>query len=61
VNTNGSQRGGRPIVQWLPQRLVDVEIVAGAEWHPVVTDDFVLVPLPAADSSDPVKVSFRGR
>jgi hypothetical protein len=61
VNTNGSQRGGRPLVQFLPRRLVDVEIVAGAEWHPLVTDDVVLVPLPAADSTDTVRVVFRGR
>jgi len=61
VNTNGSQRGGRPIVQFLPRRLTDVEIVAGAEWHPVVTDDVVLVPLPAADATDTVRVVFRGR
>jgi len=61
VNTNGSQRGGRPIVQFLPRRLDDVEIVAGGEWQPVVADDFVLVPLPAADSTTPVRVSFRSR
>lgn len=60
VNTNGSQRGGRPVVQFLPRRLTDVEIVAGAEFHPVVTDDVVLVPLPAADSTDTVRVVFRG-
>jgi len=61
VNTNGSQRGGRPIVQFLPRRLADVEITSGGEWHPVVTDTFVLVPLPPADSTDTITVSFRGR
>lgn len=61
VNTNGSQRGGRPVVQWLPRRLADAEILAGDEWQPVVTDDFVLVPLPAADATDTISVSFRGR
>ena len=61
VNTNGSQRGGRPIVQFLPRRLTDVEIVAGNEWRPVVTDDFVLVPLPPTDRTEPVTVVFRGR
>ncbi|NCX98067.1 MAG: hypothetical protein EBX35_05725 [Planctomycetia bacterium] len=61
VNTNGSQRGGRPIVAFLPRRLADVEIVAGKEWQPVVTDDFVLVPLPPADRVEPLTVVFRGR
>jgi hypothetical protein len=61
VNTNGSQRGGRPIVQFLPRRLADVEIVAGGEWQPVVADTFVLVPLPPADRAEPVEIVFRGR
>lgn len=61
VNTNGSQRGGRPIVQFLPRRLTDVEVVEGAEWQPVITDDFVLVPLPPTDRTEPVTVVFRGR
>jgi hypothetical protein len=46
VNTNGSQRGWRPIIQFLPHRITDIEIVAGADFHPVVTDDFILVPNP---------------
>jgi len=46
VNTNGSQRGWRPIVQFLPHHVKDVEIVAGEDLHPVVTDDFILVPNP---------------
>ena len=61
VNTNGSQRGGRPIVHFLPRRLADVEIVAGGERHPLVTDTFVLVPLPEASSTETVRVSFRER
>lgn len=61
VNTNGSQRGGRPIVAFLPRRLADAEIVAGGEWQPVVTDTFVLVPLPPADCAEPVTVVFRSR
>ena len=46
VNKNGAQRGGRPIVQFLPRRVGPVEIVAGAELKPLVADDFILVPLP---------------
>ncbi len=59
VNTNGSQRGGRPIIQFLPRRLGPVEFVEGMDWTPVVTDTFVLVPLPPADSTKPIRVSFR--
>jgi len=46
INTNGSQRGGRPFVAFLPQRVTDVRIVEGADLDPVVTDDFILVPNP---------------
>jgi zinc protease len=46
INTNGSQRGGRPFVAYLPQRVTDVRILEGAELNPVVTDDFILVPNP---------------
>ena len=46
VNTNGSERGWRPIVQFLPHRIKDIAIVAGEELNPVVTDDFILIPNP---------------
>jgi len=48
INTNGSQRGGRPIVQRLPHRIrpESVRISEGADLEPLVTDDFILVPLP---------------
>ncbi len=59
VNGNGAQRGGRPIVQFLPRRIGAVEIVAGAEWKPVVTDDFILVPRPPAGHAEPIRVVFR--
>ncbi|MCS5680095.1 MAG: hypothetical protein NZ603_09375 [Acidimicrobiales bacterium] len=61
VNTNGSQRGGRPIVQFLPQRLADMELVTGEQWRPVITDTFILVPLPPPSQAEPVVVTFRGR
>ncbi|MFM8892022.1 MAG: hypothetical protein ACKOTB_10455 [Planctomycetia bacterium] len=59
VNRNGSQRGGRPIVQFLPRRIGDVRILEGAEWKPLVTDDFVLVPLPPEGHATPVRIVFR--
>jgi len=48
INRNGSQRGGRPIVQLLPQRIDvrSVRIVAGGDLEPLVADDFLLLPLP---------------
>ena len=59
VNMNGSERGGRPIIQFLTHRIKDVEIVAGAELKPVVTDDFILVPNPRiCDPERDYKVSF---
>ena len=46
INTNGTQRGGRPMVQFLPGRVGNVKILEGQELRPVVMDDFVLVPNP---------------
>lgn len=46
VNRNGSQRGGRPFVHFFPDRLQDIEIIAGQEMAPVITDNFVLIPNP---------------
>ena len=46
INTNGSQRGWRPIVAFLPHRIKDVKVLQGADLKPVITDDFILVPNP---------------
>lgn len=59
VNTNGAQRGWRPIVHWLPERVKDVKIISGEEFQPLVTDDFILVPNPrTCDSSVKYVVTF---
>ncbi len=59
VNKNGSQRGGRPIIQFLPQRIdpANVKVTAGGELQPVIADDFILVPLPEK-TNGPVSVRF---
>jgi len=48
VNNNGSQRGGRPLVQFLPERIdpATAKVVEGGEWKPAIADDFVLIPRP---------------
>jgi hypothetical protein len=46
VNKNGSQRGGRPIIHFLPARIAAARVVEGADLQPVITDDFILVPNP---------------
>jgi zinc protease len=46
INTNGSQRGGRPIICFLPERIQDVKILAGEDLRPLITDDFLLIPNP---------------
>lgn len=62
INTNGSQRGGRPFVAYLPQRVTDVRIIAGADLNPVVTDDFILVPNPrVCDPARPYRIVFQAR
>jgi hypothetical protein len=60
INKNGSQRGGRPIVQFLPQRVNGAQIIEGAEFQPVITDDFILVPNPVTcDPARKYRVVFR--
>jgi zinc protease len=60
VNRNGSQRGGRPIIQYLPKRIdpAKVTLIAGKEFEPLIADDFLLVPLPQKPDA-PVTVQFR--
>lgn len=59
INTNGSQRGGRPIVRFFDHRIdpASVKITEGADLKPVITDDFLLVPLPVK-ASGPLKIAF---
>jgi zinc protease len=60
VNTNGAQRGGRPVVHFLPRRVGDVRLLEGADLAPVIADDFVLVPLPrTCDPERTYRVVFR--
>ncbi len=61
INNNGSQRGGRPIFQLLPKRIkaASVKIVEGAELDPVVSANFIFVPLPSkADPKKTYRVVF---
>jgi zinc protease len=63
VDTNGSQRGGRPLILLLPKCFTALELLDGAAWKPVLGDDFVLLPNPGADKTPPEKivVRFRGK
>ncbi|MCP4375126.1 MAG: hypothetical protein GY794_02945 [bacterium] len=53
INTNGSQRGYRPIIAYLPHRIKDVKIIKGAGLKPTITDNFILIPNPK--TCDPKK------
>ncbi|MCX6874382.1 MAG: hypothetical protein NTW21_11345 [Verrucomicrobia bacterium] len=60
IDTNGSQRGGRPIVAFFRERLKTVEVVSGADLKPVITDDFILIPNPlTCDLMREYKVVFK--
>lgn len=48
LSYNGSQRGNRPIIAWLPKKLTQPVVVEGKELNPVVTPRFILLPLPEA-------------
>jgi zinc protease len=59
VNSNGSQRGGRPFIAFFPKRLGSAKIIEGAELNPVITDNFILVPNPGTcDPSKKYRVVF---
>ncbi len=60
MNLNGSQRGGRPVIQFLPRRVKAGEVVTGSDFNPVITENFVLIPNPRGRMIDgPIRVSFR--
>lgn len=44
VNENGSQRGYRPFLAFLPKRIRNVHVLQGADLEPVIADDFILLP-----------------
>ncbi len=62
VNNNGSQRGGRPIVAFLPNRVSDVQIIKGGTLSPLITADFILVPRPKQHAGKgPLEVTFKAK
>jgi len=58
VDTNGSQRGGRPLVAFLPRHAAGWEVVAGPA-QVVAADDFVLLPNPGPDAPVPARLVVR--
>jgi zinc protease len=60
VDTNGSQRGGRPLVAFLPRHAAGWEVVAGPA-QVVAADDFVLLPHPGPDAPVPARLVVRLR
>lgn len=59
-NTNGSQRGNRPILAFLPYRVRQVEVLEGQDLQPLVTDNFLLIPNPqVCDPARTYRVVFR--
>jgi len=60
VNMNGSQRGGRPFIEFFPHRLKDFSLLDGADLKPVFADGFLLVPNPGTcDPSRKYVVRFK--
>jgi hypothetical protein len=61
VDTNGSQRGGRPLVAFLPRHAAGWEVVAGGEGKAVAADDFVLLPNPGPTAEVPARIVMKLR
>ncbi len=59
INRNGSQRGYRPIIQYLPARFKNIKIQSGEWLRPVVADNFILIPNPReCDPAKPCRIVF---
>jgi zinc protease len=61
VNTNGSQRGGRPPVLPLPRHAAGWEVLPGSAPGAVAGDDFALLPNPGPDAPVPERITVRLR
>jgi zinc protease len=62
INTNGAQRGHRPIIQFFPKRLGNVELMDGGDLKPVITEGFILLPNPGkCDPGRTYRVTFRAK
>ena len=60
INTNGSQRGGRPIIHFLPNRVGEIELISGHELQPTISDDFILITNEKVKNhSGPIMLKFR--
>jgi zinc protease len=58
VDTNGSQRGGRPLIAFLPRHAAGWEVVGGAT-QAIAADDFVLLPHPGPEAPVPERIVVR--
>ncbi len=62
IDTNGSQRGGRPFVAFLPQRIDPTKWENATHKDAVLGDDFVLIPRPTPGTkAQPIRVEWRRR
>ena len=60
INTNGAQRGWRPIVELLDHRIDNVKVIEGTDLNPVVTDDVILIPNPrTVDPNREYRIRFK--
>jgi hypothetical protein len=64
INKNGSQRGGRPIVQFLPDRIDprSIRLEEGGDLKPVIAGRFLLVPNPGkCDPARAYRIVFHAK
>ena len=52
VNTNGAQRGWRPIIHHFPKRLKNIKLINDNGLNAVIADDFILIPNPRKYHAD---------
>ncbi len=58
--TNGVQTGYRPFIEFFDRRLPDVRIISEAEYNPVITDTFIVVPNPPSkEEAKNIRIIFQ--
>jgi zinc protease len=61
TTTRNGKWPGRPVCAWLPQRVANPKIVAGQQHKPLVTDNFILLPLSGEfKRGDRITITYTG-
>ena len=62
IHANKACKPGRPLAQFLPQRVKNIELISGKEFEPIITDNFImLMKTPELKEGQDVSVVFKAQ